>query len=268
MPIGPAPALTLVLAAIYLAGLGPAPRDRAGRSARRLRTGSLLTATVVLLIATGWPVDDLATRYQWAHMLQHVLLIGVAAPLLVLARPWLAPMHVMPRAWRGPVARFTFRDPRTRAVRRTAALLALPAVAFVVFHGTFALFHVPAVYTLALHDPIVHAVEHGLLLGTAALFWWVVMRLEGPTTTERVAYLVASGFAGSMLGLWLITAPPLYGYAGTAGLSPMTDQRLAAGVMGAPGAIVIAVAAGALIFRWLGEQERADRHAIAAGGPR
>ena len=64
---------------------------------------------LAIVLALGWPVEGLAQRFQWGHVLPHMLLIAVAAPLLVLSEPWLRPLHAMPRRWRGPTGRVLFR---------------------------------------------------------------------------------------------------------------------------------------------------------------
>jgi len=258
--------LVVIAAVLYLVSLGPAPSGAEARAARRWKAAAYMAALLVVVVALGWPVDDLAQRYQWAHMVQHTLLIAVVAPLLVLSDPWLRPFRALPRRWRGPVGRFVFRDPRTERLRAFAGLMLVPAVAWGAFHLVFLSFHVPALYDLTLRDRAAHDLEHALFLGLAIGFWVPVVRGGRMGASDRLVYLMAAGFAGSALGLWLLTAPPQYAYAQAGWLSPTADQHLAAGIMGGPGSMMIAMAAGIVIYRWLGEDETARPRSVVGGG--
>ena len=154
---------------------------------------------MAVVLALGWPVEGLAQRFQWGHMLQHMLPIAVAAPLLVLSEPWLRPLHAMPRRWRGPTGRVLFHDPRTERLRAAAAWLLVPVIAWAAFHAVFIAFHVPALYELTLHHPVVHDAEHLLFLGLAIGFWVPVLHRERMGTMDRLVYLMAAGFVGSAL---------------------------------------------------------------------
>lgn len=257
--------LVVAVAAGFLWSLGALPADADARRSRRRKAIAFMVALLAIVLALGWPVEGLAQRFQWGHMVQHMLLIAVAAPLLVLSEPWLRPLHAMPRRWRGPTGRVLFHDPRTERLRAAAAWLLVPVIAWAAFHAVFIAFHVPALYELTLHHPVVHDAEHLLFLGLAIGFWVPVLHRERMGTMDRLVYLMAAGFVGSALGLWLVTAPPQYGYPGAEWLSAAADQRLAAGIMGGPGSVEIAVLAGIVIYRWLGEDEHAPSRAIAGG---
>jgi putative membrane protein len=257
--------LALIAAAVYLRSLGTTPADPRARRSRRGKAFAFMVALLVIVLALGWPVEGLAARFQWGHMLQHMLLIAVAAPLLVLSEPWLRPLQAMPRRWRGPTGRILFRDPHTERMRALAAWLLVPVIAWAAFHAVFIAFHVPALYDLTLHNLIVHDVEHLLFLGLAIGFWVPVIHRERMGTMDRLVYLMAAGFVGSALGLWLVTASPQYGYPGVGWLSAAADQRLAAGIMGGLGSVEIAVIAGVVIYRWLGEDEHVPSRAIVRG---
>jgi putative membrane protein len=266
MAVNLVPVVVLLAASVYLFSMGAVPVGSRARSARRSKLIAFFMALAAVLVALGWPLDGVAQRFQWAHMVQHMLLIALAAPLFVVSDPWLRPLRSMPRRWRGPAGRIVFRDPRTRHVRSVASLLLIPAVAWVSFHVVFFAFHLPALYDLTLRNPFVHGLEHLMFLGFAVGFWVPVIRQPRMGTSDRLVYLMAAGFAGSALGLWLVTAPAQYGYAGTDWLTPASDQRLAAGVMGGPGSVMIALAAGMVIYRWLGEGERAGPDVAVKGG--
>jgi cytochrome c oxidase assembly factor CtaG len=265
--VDPVPILALIVAVAYVVALGPTPTTRRARGQRRWKAAAFLGALLVIVLALGWPVDGYAARFQWVHMAQHLLLIVVAAPLLVLADPWLFPMRLLPRRLRGSAGSLLFRHPRTAGLRRAGAFLAGPLVAWIAFHAVFLAFHVPALYDLTLRSHPVHDAEHALFLGLAVLLWTPVIRRGALGMRERLAYLMAAGSVGSALGAWLATASvPLYtGFPGSASLSALSDQRLAAGMMAGPGSVVFALAAGMLLYHWLGDIERAGSHGIAGG---
>jgi putative membrane protein len=252
--------LVVATAGVYLFSLGPVPATVRGRAIRRWRAAAFFSALAVCIIALTGPIEQLAGRFQWAHMAQHLLLIVVVAPLLALADPWLAPLHLLPRHRRGPLGRTLFRDPRTARTRAWLAFLTAPLMAWILFHVTFLSFHVPLLYDLTLRSRAIHELEHVLFLVLAVLFWMPVVRRRPLATRDRLVYLMGAGFVGSALGLWLALAPvALYeGFAGSGSLSALADQRIAAGLMGGPGSVAIALAAGMVVYRWLGEEERGD----------
>lgn len=252
--------------AVYLWSLGPTPARADARRARRRKASLFVIALFTIVIALGWPVEGWAERFQWGHMLQHLLLIAVAAPLLVMAEPWVRPMAAMPRPWRGPTARLLLRDPQTERLRWVAAWFLIPVVAWIAFQVVFVTFHVPVLYDLTLRNRFVHDLEHVLFLALAVGFWVPVLLRGRLGTTDRLVYLMAAGFVGSALGLWLVVAPPQYAYAGTGWLSAATDQRLAAGIMGGPMAVEIALVAGLVLYRWLGEDDAGRSTAVVGGG--
>ena len=92
--VDPALVLTGVLGALYALGARRTVTPARARGGQRRRSAYFYTALVVIVVALNSPLDRLSEQLFWAHMIQHVLLIAVAPPLLVLARPW-------SRLWRG-----------------------------------------------------------------------------------------------------------------------------------------------------------------------
>jgi cytochrome c oxidase assembly factor CtaG len=240
-PLGAPFAVCAVLTALYALGGRGRPRHR--RRAAAFYGG---IATVVLALDT--PIDAYADRLFWMHMVQHVLLLTVAPPLLVLGRAW-------PRLW----------QPLPVRVRRTAARvfaagapLTHPAVALVLLSATLGAWHVPALYDATLRNDLVHQLEHLSFVVTAILFWAPIVgapplrtRLDDAT---RCLYLVLAMIPGWILAIVLAFArTPLYSYAGhrPGGISALADQQLAAGVMWVPGSLVYVIAACWALYSWL-----------------
>jgi len=248
------PLLALVVAGLlYLLG---------GRAHRRrpVRELCFYAGLVSLGLAVYSPVDTYADRLFWVHMVQHVLLIAVAPPLLLLGRPWPRLIRPLPSAARRPLARAVLVGPTLSPVRRVASWLAAPVQAFVLFNGVLLAWHVPRLFDLTLRYPLVHDLEHALFFGTALLFW----RQLTPTTArarltdaERTAYGVGTILVGWALALVLgVASHPLYAaYASLShrpgGISALADQQLAAGIMWVPASVPFTVAVFAAAYRWL-----------------
>lgn len=172
------------------------------------------------------PFDGAAARSLTAHMVQHVLLLAVAAPLLGAGLPQLGR--------------------RRRWVRWAVATLTAQAAVMWAWHA-------PALYEAALRHEPVHALEHLSLLGTATAFWWAldVRRPAG----GAVAFVFTAALPGSALG----AAMTLAGSAWYASYPSLSDQQLAGVVMWAFAGLAYVVA-GAIVFAaWLARAEREAR---------
>ena len=235
----------------------------ARRAAHRRRAWAFYAALVTIVVALDSPIDTAAGRLFWVHMVQHVLLMMVAAPLLVLAAPW-TPM------WKGlsPGARRSLavgwvHSPAGRRLSRAARWLGAPACAWLLFNGDLLAWHVPALYDLTLRHQAIHDAEHVTFLVLAVVFWAQV--LPSPPLrpkldlARRIAYVTGAAAVAWLLALILAFArSPLYAaYAErprAGGLSALTDQQLAAGIMWGPGSIPYAIFVFAAVYAWLAGQ--------------
>jgi cytochrome c oxidase assembly factor CtaG len=257
----PAVVLIVAAAAMYLLGAARTVTPARTASAERLRAGAFYAALATLAIALCSPIDALSEQLFWVHMIQHILLLMVAAPLLVLARPWVRMWRALPLDWRRGLARSLGRDPRTRPLRDLVRLLGTPAVSFALFSVVLLAWHVPALFDATLRYESLHALEHTLFLATAVMFWKQVIpspplraRLSAPA---RALYAVGAMVVSWVLAVVLALAPhPLYAhYAHLAGrpgsLTALTDQQIAAGIMWVPGSIAFVIVIFAYVHRWL-----------------
>jgi len=256
------PPLVLVvdLGILYWYGNRRTPAPARTRKQRRLRHLCFCLGLAVLLIALASPLERLSEQLFWAHMLQHILLLVVAPPLIVAARPWV-------RLWRalGMEARRTvvhrFTRGRLTWMRRLSAALGAPLPSFVLFSGVVLTWHVPVLFDATLHSEVMHALEHTLFFCTALMFWKQVIDsppLRAPLSDLwRVAYLVGAMVVMWALAVVLAFAPhPLYGaYAEMAsrpgGISAIADQQIAAGIMWVPGSLPLLVVLFVYCNRWL-----------------
>jgi cytochrome c oxidase assembly factor CtaG len=216
-------------------------------------------ALVAGLVAMSAPLDRLAEESLAAHMLQHVL-IGDVAPALALV------------AVRGPLLFFVVpafllravsRSPRARA---TLSALTRPFLAFGVWAGTLAFWHLPAVYDATLSSAPLHVLEHTMFLVSGTLAWIQIVdpaRRGALGTVGRLMFVLAMFVAGQMLAMTLVLAPEaLYeAYAGPRerlfGMSALEDQETAGLTMMVEQLVVLGAAAAVLLRRHLGETGRA-----------
>jgi cytochrome c oxidase assembly factor CtaG len=239
-----------------LAARSPARR----RPALIGRLGLALTGLVAAAVALLGLHDAAHARFL-PHMLQHLLLVAVVAPLLLLADPLAPALWALPTRARRAVAAAAL-APRARARRAWQALTALP-VAWTLYALVLWLWHVPAAYDAALARGWLHDLEHVSLAVAAAIFWWPVIapapRVAPPASpVARVVYLVLAAFSSSVLGVLLAASPvPLYAYGALEGaVSPLEDQAWGGVAMWAVGGAVDMVAVLALVARVLGGAPR------------
>ncbi len=245
------------LAVVYLRavrGLWHSGGRRVGISSGRVVL--FAAGMAVLLVALVSPLDALAEALFSAHMVQHLLLTLVAAPLLVAGRLPLVLRPFTPVAARRRLARELHRGPR-RSVPLALVVAAVVHAAVVIG------WHVPALYDLAVRRPEVHALEHLTMLAGAMVFWAAMG--AGRHRAVPAAGLASFGVALSSIGLAaaLTVAPAPWFAAHLAsapawGLSALQDQQLAAAIMWIPGGLVYLAAAAGAVVRWLGDDERAN----------
>lgn len=246
----------------------------------RIRTLYFYAGMLTVFVALLGPIDSISQQLFWVHMLQHVLLLTVAAPLIVLGAPWMSVWRPLPLGFRRTVARTVARSSALAPVRALGRAIATPLGAWLAFSVNLVLWHVPAAYDLALRSTAVHVLEHISFLLFGILLWAQV--LDSPPlrvrlgSVHRVYYVTAALVVGWLLSLVLAFAQtPLYpAYADLAhrpgGISALTDQQLAAGMMLGPGSLSMTLFVFVGLYRWLGQDEAAERgrrRTAAVGAP-
>jgi cytochrome c oxidase assembly factor CtaG len=230
-----------------------------GRGVRRWEAGSFAAGWAALVLALASPLHPLGEALFSAHMVQHELLMVVAAPLLVLGRP------VVPLLWALPVPgrRALGGWAKGPAVRGAWGAVSGPTGAWLLHGAALWIWHVPALYALSVRSGAAHAAQHAAFLGTALVFWWAVLPVWRRRTGHGAAVfaLFATVVHSGALGALLTVAPrPLYPVSDAAaaawGLTPLEDQQLAGLVMWVPAGLAYAVAGLVLAVGWLRESER------------
>jgi putative membrane protein len=182
--------VTLVLlAGIYAAGM----RSARGRL-RAPRVAAFAAGWLTVAIALLSPLHHLAEVKLWAHMVQHELLMLIAAPLIVVGRLDIALLAV-----------FTDRERRKTAARWIRQLRARPATAWILHGITVWMWHLPSFYTAASVYPALHVAQHISFLGTGLLAWWSVLGRRADYGTAAF-YVFGTSMHTGLLGLLLFIA--------------------------------------------------------------
>jgi putative membrane protein len=273
--------------ALHLAGerRAVALRRRRRDTRAKWRAWSFYAGLLTIFVALDTPIDSLSQQLFWVHMIQHVLLLTVAPPLIVLGAPWMSMWRPLPLGFRRRAARAVAWSPWLRPLRLTGRALGRPVGAWMAFSVNLVLWHVPAAYDLTLNHLGVHVLEHISFLVFGILLWAQV--LESPPLRlrlrpdQRVYYIISAGVVSWLLSLVLAFAPtPLYpAYAHLphrpGGISALVDQQLAAGVMLGPGSLTMTVFVFFGLYRWLDASDEDThgrrgrrRHSAAGGVPR
>jgi cytochrome c oxidase assembly factor CtaG/cytochrome c2 len=257
-----------VSAGLYVLGARALWRSAgAGRGVRPLPAAAFAVGWLVLALALVSPLHRLGETLFAAHMVQHELLMALAAPLLVLGHPLVPFVWALPRTWRRAVGTWAAAEP----VRAGWAALTHPVVAWCLHGIAIWVWHLPSLYQASVEHEAVHAWQHASFLGTALLFWWTALRPRAGRlgTPVAVIALFTTALHTSLLGALLAFSArvwyPIYG-ASTApwGLTPLQDQQLAGFVMWIPAGLAYAVAALGLLAGWLTEPGGVRRLAVAA----
>ncbi len=236
---------------------------RRGRAVSGARAASFSAGMLVLALALASPLDAMAEALFSAHMVQHLLLVAVAAPLCVAGAPLVPMLWAVPRGGRRALGAWW----RGRAnVRRVVHLATEPGVVFVAHMLALWFWHFPVPYQAALASPSLHAAEHASFFGTALLFWWAVLAPAGRRRVgEGGAILLVGGtlMQSGVLGavLMFARAPWYPAHAGGArawGMTPLADQQLAGLLMWIPASVVYMGAAAWLFIGWMRRGEGGD----------
>ena len=260
----------LVVVALLIAIYVRAVRVLARRGYRVPRGQQIAWYVGVALIAVGLlgPLDHLAQTLLTAHMAQHLLIADLAAPFLLAGARTPVLYFIPPKSLLVKLARRRRLRAAFRFVRRPLVALPLFVVILYTWHFAFA-------FQAALRHGWVHALQHESFLLGALLVWWPAiepMRRPMPGELWKGGYIFAARMLSMFLGMaFIVSRHPAYSwYADTGrthGLSPLSDQQLAGGLMLSVD-IIVMVAALAYFF-WQAalteDREQAKRAATVAG---
>jgi cytochrome c oxidase assembly factor CtaG len=248
-------------AALYLGAVRRVDRAHPANPVPRRRIAAWLAGLGVIGVALFSFVDVYATSLFSVHMVQHLLLAMVGAPLLLLGAPITLLLRVA-----SPETRQRWILPVLHS--RPMRVISHPVVGWLAFAIVVWASHFSPVFDAALEDPGIHALEHGLYLGAGLLFWWPIVGAD--PHPHRMSHGVRFGYAllamplNSFLGLVLFVTPVvLYEHYATVqriwGPTALEDQQLAGGLMWAAGDLLFLVPLLFLTLAWFRHEEAKGR---------
>ena len=257
-------ALMVGSASLYAHGIRRLWRNAgAGRGIPHSAVLSFAIGWLTLVLALESPLDALGGRLFSAHMVQHELLMVVAAPLLVMGRP----LAAWTWAFEPPVRAALGRTAQTGPVQGLWGFLTDPMVAWGLHGIALWAWHVPSFFSAALENEGIHIAQHTTFLVTALFFWWAALGHDPRRTRatgQAVALLFTTMLHTAALGALLSLAPtpwypPYIPTTNALGIDPVEDQQLGGLVMWVPAGLAYVVAALVLLGRLLMRQGREGR---------
>lgn len=216
----------------------------------------VISAAVALLS----PVDAYSDVLGWVHMVQHTLLMMVAAPLMVFGSPGYVCLWAVPQgAWRGA---WRHRNLLSRALK--SMRVARPLAIWATYALAIWILHLPALYEAALANEFLHDIQHLIFFFTSFVFWRVTF---DPYFGRRlnpgagILYLFVASMHAMILGALMALSPRVWyaAYEKTAphfGISALEDQQIAGYIMWMPAGITFVVVAAMLLVQLIREQPR------------
>jgi cytochrome c oxidase assembly factor CtaG len=244
-----------------------------------LRTASFVGGLGLVWVALMGPPGSLDDTFFWAHMVQHLILTMLAAPLILLGSPILLLLRASSRSFRHDVIVPVLRS-------RLMVALSHPVVGWLLFAGVLVGTHFSPFFDYALRHPVVHEfVEHPLFLGAALVFYYPL--LPGNPSHRRVApawraiSLFLMMLPETMTGFFIYASDyVLYPFYATAprpfGPAPVADQQLAGALMWSGSMLIDALWVSVAVLDWLHSEEERSRRIdlqtlllprLPAGGP-
>jgi putative membrane protein len=245
---------------LYYRGVSRLRRESArGLGIRKWEAACYWGGWFSLFVALVSPLHPMGSVLFSAHMTQHEVLMLIAAPLLVLGRPFIGYIWALPIEWR----RKAGRAGKVKWVESIWRFITNPLVAWAIHAVVLWVWHAPALFQATLASEIVHTAQHLSFLISALLFWWAIIHgrhgLMG--YGAAVLYMFTTSVHSGVLGALLTFASSLWypAYSMTTeswGLSPLEDQQLGGLIMWVPAGLVYLAAGLALFVGWLRESER------------
>jgi cytochrome c oxidase assembly factor CtaG len=228
------------------------------------RAGSFFLGLFLIWLAVGSPLAAFDEELLTVHMVQHLLLMTVAPPLILVSAPVMPLLHGLPRKFLRSILGPWFRSPAMQGIGR---VLSQPAFCWLAAVASLLGWHAPAAFTLGLQSEAWHAVEHACFLGSGFLFWWPVVQ-PWPSVPRwprwsMLVYLFLATLPCDILSAFLAFCDRVVYtvYLSTPkhlGISALEDQQCAGALMWTCVTIVYLLAAAILTIRLLSERSTAE----------
>ena len=237
------------------------------------RAVSFFLGLFLIWLAIGSPLAVLDEELLTVHMVQHLLLMTVAPPLILVGAPVMPLLHALPRRFLQSILAPLFRSPAMQGIGR---VLSQPAFCWLAAVAALLGWHVPAAFTLGLRSEAWHAVEHACFLGSGFLFWWPVVQ-PWPSVPRwprwsMLGYLFLATLPCDILSAFLAfcdrvvytvyLSPPKH-----FAISALEDQQCAGALMWTCVTIAYLLAAAILTMRLLSARNRNDDESVQLETP-
>jgi len=256
-------------ALLYARGLrSMAPRKRYHAS---WRPWSFYGGLTFIFLALVSPLDHLAEELFYAHMIQHVGLMMIGVPLVLLGAPMIPILRGIPRSTR---RRLVIPIARSLPVRFVLRTLTRPLVAWPLYVGVFSFWHTPALFDASIENDALHIVEHLLFAAAAYAFWWNIVDplplKSNLSYLARIPYIFITVVPSFLLGAFLTfsgsawfetyqTSTARYGF------TPVEDQELGGVIMWILGSFIIGTALMIDLYLAVRTEQRAQLAEESAG---
>lgn len=228
-----------------------------------------LGGLAVLFLAICSPLDAFGNFLLQAHMVQHLLLMMLAPPLLLFGAPYLPFLLGLPRSFvSGVLGPFLYWS----VLKRMGRLITHPLVCLGLFILSNIFWHTPPLYELALRFPHWHRIEHLCFIGTSLLFWWPIIQ-PWPSRTQwprwaMIPYLLLADLQNTALSAILsfydrVLYPTYASAPRIGGMSALDDQAAAGAIMWVPGSIAFLIPAALIAIQFLKPRRRSTQKPVA-----
>ena len=259
-------AALFLAAAVYLSGWIRIRRlVRTGHDGTRL--ACFLAGLAVVWLATSSPLDAFDKLFLSAHMTQHLLLLSIAPPLLLLGRPLLPILRGLPKRFVKEALGPFLTSPVCHGI--SDWFTSMPT-AWLLFAVSTVVWHFPAAYELALGSNAWHDVQHACFFWTGVLFWVpLIQQTPGKSRWPAwapIPYLLFADLVNTILSATFVFAGrvlyPTYEAVHLGSVSAQTDQTLAGAIMWVPGSIVYLVPAAVFAMRVFSPERQEGREPV------
>jgi cytochrome c oxidase assembly factor CtaG len=228
------------------------------------RAGSFILGLFFIWLAVTSPIAALDHELLTIHMVQHLLLMTLAPPLIWFGAPMKPLTHGLPQGF-GNVMRHCFRSP---PIQRLGRAIANPAVCWLAAAATLVGWHVPSLFALGMRSGLWHTIEQVSFLGSGLLFWWPVIKPgQGASNGSEwpillylfVATLPCDILSGFLVFCDRVVYPVFLSSPQSFGLSALEDQQCAGALMWTCVTVVYLIAAAIVAVRLLVPRRSEER---------
>lgn len=219
----------------------------------------------ILAFSLLGPLESYNEDLFTLHMAQHLVLLQIAAPLILLGRPVQVVLRAIPPRATKRTVRFLFANGK---MRYAVLALTAPVTAFLLFNINIGFWHVPQFYDASVRNDLVHNLQHVMFAGTAMLYWWTIVdpvpRHHKLGELWSLASVFLSMMIGSIIGAILTLAQsvlyPVYLEAANPwGWDPLLDQQVGGLIMWVGSFVLYFVVLGVLAVKLMQRDEEETR---------